>query len=64
MIRAVKTLTEVIKDFPAKIKRIHTDNGSGFINSHLFRFCQESGIEFVESRPYRKNDAPYVESKN
>jgi len=47
-----------------KIKRIHVDNGSKFINSHLFRFCRESGIEFVRSRSYRKNDAPYVKSKN
>ena len=64
MVWTVKALKEVIKNFPVKIKRIHTDNGSEFINSHLFRFCQESGIEFVRSRPYRKNDAPYVESKN
>ncbi len=27
-------------------------------------FCKEKGIEFTRSRPYRKNDAPYVESKN
>jgi len=64
MVWTVNALKEVIKNFPVKIKRIHTDNGSEFINSHLFRFCQESGIEFVRSRPYRKNDAPYVESKN
>ncbi|MEM4367395.1 MAG: hypothetical protein QW035_04705 [Candidatus Anstonellales archaeon] len=28
------------------------------------RFCKEKGIEFTRSRPYRKNDSPYVESKN
>jgi hypothetical protein len=28
------------------------------------RFCKEAKIEFSRSRPYRKNNAPYVESKN
>ncbi|MFN3395915.1 MAG: transposase, partial [Thermodesulfovibrionales bacterium] len=36
----------------------------GFINAHVQRFCKEKGIEFTRSRPYRKNDSPYVESKN
>jgi hypothetical protein len=32
--------------------------------SYVQRFCKEAKIEFTRSRPYRKNDAPYVESKN
>ena len=28
------------------------------------RFCRANGIEFTKSRPYKKNNAPYVESKN
>jgi hypothetical protein len=32
--------------------------------SYVQRFCKEAKIEFSRSRPYRKNDAPYVESKN
>ncbi|WP_281754040.1 hypothetical protein [Thermodesulfovibrio yellowstonii] len=35
-----------------------------FINAHVQKFCAVNGIKFSRSRPYRKNDAPYVESKN
>jgi len=30
----------------------------------VHRFCKGRGIDFTRSRPYRKNDSPYVESKN
>jgi len=57
-------LNEIVKSIPIKIKEIHSDNGSEFINTHIQRFCDRNKIEFTRSRPYRKNDAPYVESKN
>lgn len=47
-----------------RIKKIHSDNGSEFINSFVKRFCQENKIEFTRSRPYKNNDACYAESKN
>ena len=57
-------LEDILNNIPFKVRRFHSDNGSEFINYHLLRFVKRHGIEFTRSRPYRKNDAPYVESKN
>jgi len=64
MIWTRQALEEICKAMPIPIKKLHSDNGSEFINAHVQRFCKEAKIEFSRSRPYRKNDAPYVESKN
>ena len=64
MIWTKEALRDIIKSMPMKVKKIHSDNGREFINDHIQKFCKEEGIEFTRSRPYRKNDAPYVESKN
>ncbi|MCS7215967.1 MAG: transposase family protein [Thermodesulfovibrio sp.] len=64
MVWTVAALEDIVKRMPIKVKRIHSDNGSEFINAHVQRFCEQSQIQFSRSRPYRKNDAPYVESKN
>ncbi|MBC7328398.1 hypothetical protein H5T87_09855 [bacterium] len=53
-----------ILDVPINVKSIHTDNGSEFLNRHMYRFCQEKGIKFRRSPSHRKNDATYVESKD
>ena len=50
--------------FPFEIRGIDSDNGSEFINNHLFRYCDENKITFTRSRPYRKNDNCFVEQKN
>jgi transposase InsO family protein len=50
--------------FPFPILGIDSDNGSEFINNHLFRYCAEKEITFTRSRPYRKNDNCFVEQKN
>jgi transposase InsO family protein len=50
--------------FPFEIVGIDSDNGSEFINHHLFRYCVENEITFTRSRPYRKNDNCFVEQKN
>ena len=57
-------LKDIVNKMPIPVKKIHSDNGSEFINAHVQKFCALSGIQFSRSRPYRKNDAPYVESKN
>jgi len=49
---------------PFDLLGIDSDNGSEFINNHLFRFCKEKRITFTRSRKYRKNDNCYVEQKN
>jgi hypothetical protein len=49
---------------PFPLRGIDTDNGSEFINEALIAYCNEAGIEFTRSRPYRKNDQAWVEQKN
>ncbi len=49
---------------PFDLLGIDSDNGSEFINEHLFRYCKEEKITFTRSRKYRKNDNCYVEQKN
>jgi len=57
-------IEEAKERFPFKILGIDSDNGSEFINTHLFRYCRENKITFTRSRPYRKNDNCFVEQKN
>lgn len=50
--------------FPFKVLEIHPDTGAEFINSHLYRFCQQNNILFTRSRPYKKDDNFWVENRN
>jgi hypothetical protein len=64
MVWTKKALEGIFKRLPVPVRRLHSDNGSEFLNAHIQRLCRKKGIERSRSRPYRKNDAPYVESKN
>jgi hypothetical protein len=57
-------LLTVRRMLPFPLRGLDSDNGSEFINHHLYRYCQEQGILFTRSRPYRKNDQAHVEQKN
>ena len=57
-------LDEVRKRFPFKWREIHSDNGTEYINAHLFRYTQKTGLGFSRSRPNKKNDNCFVEQKN
>lgn len=50
--------------FPFPVKGIDSDNGSEFINNHLFRYCEQQKITFTRSRSGSKNDGAHVEEKN
>jgi len=52
------------KRFPFSWKEIHSDNGTEYINWHLFRYTQKTGLGFSRSRPNKKNDNCFVEQKN
>jgi len=54
----------VIGQFPFTILGIDSDNGSEFINHHLFAYCEQHMITFTRSRPGIKNDGAHVEQKN
>lgn len=52
------------RQFPFAILGIDSDNGSEFINAHLFDYCQGRKITFTRSRSGNKNDGAHVEQKN
>lgn len=57
---------DIGKVLPFPLLGIDSDNGSEFINHHLYRFCKHSKppIEFTRARPYESNDNAHVEQKN
>ena len=57
-------LDEIINSLPFKVKSIDSDNGSEFINWHLYRYCLDNKIVFTRSRPYKKDDNAHIEQKN
>jgi transposase InsO family protein len=57
-------LDKARKRFPFEWKEIHSDNGTEYINAHLFRYTQQEGLGFSRSRPNKKNDNCFVEQKN
>jgi hypothetical protein len=63
-ISTLEGLDRVRKRFPFAWKEIHSDNGTEFINAHLFRYTEKEGLGFSRSRPNKKNDNCFVEQKN
>ena len=51
----------VVHGIPSHIR---SDNGSEFINNHLYRYCQAQAIQFTRGRPYKKDDNAHIEQKN
>jgi hypothetical protein len=66
--KAAVGVTEAIefasRSFPFPIAGIDSDNGSEFINSHLYEYCLARKITFTRSRSGNKNDGAHVEQKN
>ena len=59
-----EALTQIRATLPFQLLGIDSDNGSEFINDHLYRYCKQEHITFTRSRRYRKNDNCFVEEKN
>jgi len=57
-------LKNIRERLPFDLLGLDSDNGSEFINGHLIAYCNQEGITFTRSRPYRKNDNCFVEEKN
>ena len=49
---------------PFRLRGIDSDNGSEFINTHLYRYCHNRRIQFTRGRPYKKDDNAHIEQKN
>lgn len=50
--------------FPFPLRGLDTDNGSEFINHHVFQYCQDHQVTFTRSRPLKKDDNAHLEQKN
>jgi hypothetical protein len=59
--QALETIAEAL---PFALRGIDSDNGSEFINDHLYRYCRARGIQFTRGRPYKKDDNAHIEQKN
>jgi transposase InsO family protein len=60
----VDALDTIRRALPFPLRGIDSDNGSEFINHHLYRYCQKHRIQFTRGRPYKKDDNAHIEQKN
>lgn len=57
-------LEELRQALPFALRGVDSDNGSEFINDHLFQYCAARAIQFTRGRPYKKDDNAHIEQKN
>ena len=57
-------LEDLRQALPFRLRGIDSDNGSEFINQHLWDYCQAQEIQFTRGRPYKKDDNAHIEQKN
>lgn len=57
-------LSAMRHSMPFDLRGIDSDNGSEFINAHLYDYCLRNHIDFTRSRPYKKDDNAHIEQKN
>ena len=62
--RVGSAVHHIRRRLPFPLLGLDSDNGSEFINHHLYAYCQREKITFTRSRPYKKNDSAHVEQKN
>src|SRR5919106_5090782 len=60
----LQSLQEIRQILPFQLLGLDSDNGSEFLNHHLWRYCQKEKIHFTRSRPYKKDDNAHIEQKN
>jgi hypothetical protein len=56
----------ILNQIPFSVRAVHPDNGGEFFNAHLRRFWEDEApdVQLSRSRPYHKNDNPFVEQRN
>ena len=62
--RVQQALATLRQALPFRLRSIDSDNGSEFINQHLWDYCQAQEIQFPRGRPYQKDDNAHIEQKN
>lgn len=64
----VQAMATIEQQLPFPLRGVDSDNGSEFLNDHLWAFCTErpaaERVQFTRSRPYKKDDHAHVEQKN
>jgi hypothetical protein len=62
----LKRIKDIEKVLPFILLGFDCDNGSEFLNHHLWRYFskKKKPVQFTRSRPYHKNDNAHVEQKN
>lgn len=56
----------ILRRLPFPVQEAHSDNGSEFLNAHLYNFWRQvtGDPDLSRGRPYHKNDQRFVEQKN
>jgi hypothetical protein len=62
--RVGSAIHRIRQRLPFPLLGLDSDNGSEFINQHLYSYCQREKITFTRSRSYKQNDSCHVEQKN
>ena len=57
-------LEDMRQGLPFTLRGLDSDNGSEFINDHLWRYTQARHVQFTRGRPYKKDDNAHIEQKN
>lgn len=57
-------LEQMLAGFPFRIRGVHSDNGSEYINARVAKLLDKLHAEFTKSRPRHSNDNALVEAKN
>lgn len=62
----MKAIDNIEHSLPFELKGFDCDNGSEFLNWHLYRHftVRKQPVKFTRSRAYYKNDNAHVEEKN
>ena len=57
-------IRDVAHSLPFALLGFDCDNGSEFLNYHLYRYLTGRNVSFTRSRAYHKNDNAHIEQKN
>lgn len=60
----IHSLQTIARRLPWKLKGLHPDSGSEFINELGIDWCKRHHIELTRSRPHKKNDNCFIEQRN
>jgi hypothetical protein len=62
----INAIKNIETNLPFELRGFDCDNGSEFLNWHLYRYFvqRDKPVSFTRSRPYRKNDNAHIEGKN